>query len=391
MNFGGFSWRRLLGISAFKSRISRTIGIPLTASGRRRKLGASVFNAVGPVVGTLAVAAVAATKQRGKSDEDATPSEPASSKGVHFCLVKGVTHNNDDGTSRIAAQQLCSIGDPVKLLPDPNNEHDRHAIRVLLQTGRQIGYISATQAARFEGKVHLLTATVYSRVKDEWGNDTIKLRVVNSTELQAYKVDSSTAKGQSPSLDPISAVQAIQAEAKEEAKKQGWQSTLIYFENAERGLYQIVLAENTEHMRQTLQEGLIRVGFIGGHDTPKGIQFDFALDESLPTNGIAAKRFLVHAREWVVTRSKDLCAQKGVAAPIFHDIEFSKQFTSAPLEGVVQNVAPSKPGVTPFGFGFVLGIAGLLLFLFTGEWRVTIVIMLLAGLTYAAYKVLARR
>jgi hypothetical protein len=121
---------------------------------------------------------------------------------------------------------------------------------------------------------------------------TNKLRVVNSAELQAYKVDSSTAKGQSPSLDPISAVQAIQAEAKEEAKKQGWQPTLIYFENAERGLYQIVLAEDTEHMRQTLQEGLIRVGFFGGRDTPKGIQFEFALDDSFPMNGIVAKRFV---------------------------------------------------------------------------------------------------
>jgi len=39
MNLGGFSWKRLLGISAAKSRISRTIGIPLTRSGRERKIG----------------------------------------------------------------------------------------------------------------------------------------------------------------------------------------------------------------------------------------------------------------------------------------------------------------------------------------------------------------
>ena len=40
MNHGGFSWKRLLGISAFKAKISRKIGIPLTKSGRQRKLGA---------------------------------------------------------------------------------------------------------------------------------------------------------------------------------------------------------------------------------------------------------------------------------------------------------------------------------------------------------------
>lgn len=35
----GFSWKRAMGISAAKSRLSRRIGIPLTQSGRRRKFG----------------------------------------------------------------------------------------------------------------------------------------------------------------------------------------------------------------------------------------------------------------------------------------------------------------------------------------------------------------
>lgn len=38
-NRGGFSWKRLSGISAAKSRLSRRTGIPLTRSGRQRKLG----------------------------------------------------------------------------------------------------------------------------------------------------------------------------------------------------------------------------------------------------------------------------------------------------------------------------------------------------------------
>ena len=40
MNRGGFSWKRFLGISQAKARLSRKIGIPLTRSGRERKLGA---------------------------------------------------------------------------------------------------------------------------------------------------------------------------------------------------------------------------------------------------------------------------------------------------------------------------------------------------------------
>ena len=38
-NKGGFSWRRLIGVSRVKSDISRSIGIPLTRSGRERKIG----------------------------------------------------------------------------------------------------------------------------------------------------------------------------------------------------------------------------------------------------------------------------------------------------------------------------------------------------------------
>ena len=34
-----FSWRRALGVAAFKGRVSRRIGIPLTRRGRERKLG----------------------------------------------------------------------------------------------------------------------------------------------------------------------------------------------------------------------------------------------------------------------------------------------------------------------------------------------------------------
>jgi hypothetical protein len=47
MNLGGFSIWRLLGVSAFKSKISRTIGIPLTKSGRQRKLGAFILKLFG--------------------------------------------------------------------------------------------------------------------------------------------------------------------------------------------------------------------------------------------------------------------------------------------------------------------------------------------------------
>jgi hypothetical protein len=43
MNRGGFSWKRLVGITAAKRRVSRATGIPWTKSGRERKLGAAIL------------------------------------------------------------------------------------------------------------------------------------------------------------------------------------------------------------------------------------------------------------------------------------------------------------------------------------------------------------
>lgn len=37
MSKGGFSWKRALGVSKAKSKISKATGIPTTKSGRKRK------------------------------------------------------------------------------------------------------------------------------------------------------------------------------------------------------------------------------------------------------------------------------------------------------------------------------------------------------------------
>jgi hypothetical protein len=38
-NRGGFSWKRAVGVTKVKQKISRKTGIPLTKSGRQRKIG----------------------------------------------------------------------------------------------------------------------------------------------------------------------------------------------------------------------------------------------------------------------------------------------------------------------------------------------------------------
>ena len=46
-NRGGFSWKRALGVTQAKQRISRKTGIPLTKSGRQRKFGAGILRGCG--------------------------------------------------------------------------------------------------------------------------------------------------------------------------------------------------------------------------------------------------------------------------------------------------------------------------------------------------------
>ena len=86
MNKGGFSWRRLSGISAAKSRISRATGVPLTKSGRQRKVGRIVTGGGCLLPGVLVVCAVAvlllfvATGCGGSTGS--SPSTPAPSSSV---------------------------------------------------------------------------------------------------------------------------------------------------------------------------------------------------------------------------------------------------------------------------------------------------------------------
>jgi hypothetical protein len=58
-----FSWKRALGISAAKSKISRKTGIPLTKSGRQRKVGRALgccvvilLTLLGIITATVAIA-----------------------------------------------------------------------------------------------------------------------------------------------------------------------------------------------------------------------------------------------------------------------------------------------------------------------------------------------
>lgn len=60
MNKGGFSWKRLLRVSAAKSRVSRKTGIPWTRSGRHQKIGRITTGGgcLVPIAGAITVSLV---------------------------------------------------------------------------------------------------------------------------------------------------------------------------------------------------------------------------------------------------------------------------------------------------------------------------------------------
>lgn len=75
-NRGGFSWKRLTGVSAAKSRISRRTGIPLTRSGRQRKIGRDLTGGGCLLQISLAILLIllATTAACGRTSISSTPS-----------------------------------------------------------------------------------------------------------------------------------------------------------------------------------------------------------------------------------------------------------------------------------------------------------------------------
>lgn len=68
--------------------------------------------------------------------------------------VVGVTHTNRDGTNRQNVVRRLRAGQPLLLIRDPKNRHDRNAIMICTSGGffsssKQVGFLSAELAAEY--------------------------------------------------------------------------------------------------------------------------------------------------------------------------------------------------------------------------------------------------
>src|SRR5450432_644542 len=64
-----------------------------------------------------------------------------------YTKIAGVSHKNDDGSSRQAIIKRCTVGEELKLVRDPTNQFDRNAIKIFRKNAQQLGFIPAHVAA----------------------------------------------------------------------------------------------------------------------------------------------------------------------------------------------------------------------------------------------------
>lgn len=107
-NRGGFSWKRATGVTKAKQKISRATGVPLTKSGRQRKVGKIVTGGgcLIPVVITIAiiVLSISAFAHPGRTDSNSGHSVNTEGWGYEV----GTYHYHDKYGNIIPADKECA-------------------------------------------------------------------------------------------------------------------------------------------------------------------------------------------------------------------------------------------------------------------------------------------
>ena len=80
--------------------------------------------------------------------------------------VVGATYKNPDGINRQQIIKICTAGEKIKLIREPNNPHDVCAIGVFRESGEQIGYLARHVSAYPELAYHMdIGGEVSAKVK----------------------------------------------------------------------------------------------------------------------------------------------------------------------------------------------------------------------------------
>lgn len=66
-----------------------------------------------------------------------------------YLRLAGVKHSNADGVKRQSIIKRCTVGEELRLVPEPDNPFDSSAIRVCRLNGETIGYIKSGDNKHF--------------------------------------------------------------------------------------------------------------------------------------------------------------------------------------------------------------------------------------------------
>lgn len=67
--------------------------------------------------------------------------QPTGEWRTYYTRVSGVTYPNADGSDRQSLVARCRAGERIRLVREPDNPHDRFAVKVLRWDGKQVGYL----------------------------------------------------------------------------------------------------------------------------------------------------------------------------------------------------------------------------------------------------------
>ena len=112
-----------------------------------------------------------------------------------WAKVAGVTHENEDGTSRQEILKRCEKLEFLRLKPEPGNPVDRDAIAVLRRNGEQLGYLDRRLAGETHNRIQkgerweaMLTAITGREHPHEWlGANVVLYRLKDSASSSASK------------------------------------------------------------------------------------------------------------------------------------------------------------------------------------------------------------
>ncbi|MBJ6123379.1 HIRAN domain-containing protein [Sphingomonas mollis] len=68
--------------------------------------------------------------------------------------IAGIDFPNADGGNRRSEAMMTLPGDPVTLMPEPRNRHDRNAVAIISPSGMKLGYVSAERAPYIGSRIN---------------------------------------------------------------------------------------------------------------------------------------------------------------------------------------------------------------------------------------------